>query len=85
MEGEEASLFALTDGEKFSLTLAPAQDHKAVYEGDKGPNTGGMGAYAPAPLMTPGAGQGSAKRIIRPVLDEMRRLGCPFSEYFTAA
>ena len=77
MEGEEASLFALTDGEKF-LTLAPAQDHKAVYEGDKGPNTGGMGAYAPAPLMTPARVREAQERIIRPVLDEMRRLGCPF-------
>ena len=77
MEGEEASLFALTDGEKF-LTLAPAQDHKAVHEGDKGPNTGGMGAYAPAPLMTPARVREVQERIIRPVLDEMRRLGCPF-------
>jgi len=77
MEGEEASLFALTDGEKF-LTLAPAQDHKAVYEGDKGPNTGGMGAYAPAPLMTPARVREAQEGIIRPVLDEMRRLGCPF-------
>ena len=77
MEGEEASLFALTDGEQF-LTLAPAQDHKAVYEGDEGPNTGGMGAYAPAPVMTPARVREAQERIIRPVLSEMRRLGCPF-------
>ena len=77
MEGEEVSLFALTDGEQF-LTLAPAQDHKAVFEGDKGPNTGGMGAYAPAPVMTPARVREAQERIIRPVLSEMRRLGCPF-------
>ena len=77
MEGEEASLFAVTDGEKF-IILAPAQDHKAVYEGDRGPNTGGMGAYAPAPVMTPARVEEAQERIIRPVLEEMRRLGCPF-------
>ena len=77
MEGEEASLFAVTDGERF-LTLAPAQDHKAVYDGDQGPNTGGMGAYAPAPVMTPALVREAEERVIRPVLDEMRRLGCPF-------
>ena len=52
MTGEEASLFAICDGEHF-ITLTPAQDHKPIYDGDKGPNTGGMGAYAPAPVMTP--------------------------------
>ncbi len=77
MEGEEASLFAITDGEKF-LTLAPAQDHKAIYEGDKGPNTGGMGAYAPAPVMTPARVREAEEHIIRPALEAMRRLGCPF-------
>ncbi len=77
MEGEEASLFAIADGHQF-VTLVPAQDHKAIYEGDKGPNTGGMGAYAPAPVMPPELVQEAQERIIRPVLDEMRRLGCPF-------
>ena len=52
LEGEEASLFALVDG-KTAVPLASAQDHKRVGEGDTGPNTGGMGAYAPAPVLTP--------------------------------
>ncbi|MBL7074958.1 phosphoribosylamine--glycine ligase [candidate division KSB1 bacterium] len=52
LEGEEASVFALTDGQDF-INLAPAQDHKPIFDGDKGPNTGGMGAYAPAPLVHP--------------------------------
>lgn len=77
MEGEEASLFALTDGQAF-VTLVTAQDHKAIYEGDKGPNTGGMGAYSPAPVMTPELIRTAEEHIIRPVLEEMRRLGCPF-------
>ncbi|MDD4205537.1 MAG: phosphoribosylamine--glycine ligase, partial [Candidatus Delongbacteria bacterium] len=52
LTGEEASVFAVSDG-KFYKILAPAQDHKAVFDGDKGPNTGGMGSYAPAPVITP--------------------------------
>ena len=52
LEGEEASFFALVDGET-ALPLATAQDHKRAYDGDQGPNTGGMGAYSPAPIMTP--------------------------------
>lgn len=77
MEGEEASLFAIADGKDFAL-LVPAQDHKAIYEGDKGPNTGGMGAYAPAPVITPARIEEAEERIVRPVLDEMYRLGSPF-------
>lgn len=77
MAGEEASLFALCDGEHF-ITLPPAQDHKAIYEGDQGPNTGGMGAYAPAPAMTPALVREAEERVIRPVLAEMRRLGTPY-------
>jgi len=77
MQGEEVSLFALCDGEHF-VTLVPAQDHKAIYEGDKGPNTGGMGAYAPTPALVAEHIQDAAQKIIQPVLDEMRRLGCPF-------
>jgi phosphoribosylamine--glycine ligase len=77
MTGEEASLFALSDGEDF-LTLVPAQDHKAIGEGDVGPNTGGMGAYAPAPVMTPDLIAEAEDRVVRPVLAEMRRLGTPF-------
>ena len=52
LTGEEASFFALVDGET-ALPLATAQDHKRAYDGDQGPNTGGMGAYSPAPIMTP--------------------------------
>jgi len=77
MEGEEASLFALTDGAEYVL-LVTAQDHKAIYDGDKGPNTGGMGAYSPAPVMTPELIQQAEEQVIRPVLDEMRNRGCPF-------
>jgi len=77
MEGEEVSLFALCDGEHYQL-LAPAQDHKAIGEGDTGPNTGGMGAYTPTPAMTPGLVAQAEERIIRPVLAEMRKRDCPF-------
>ena len=77
MVGEEASLFALCDGEHY-VTLVPAQDHKAIYEGDEGPNTGGMGAYAPAPVMTTELVQEAEQQIIQPVLDEMRRMGIPY-------
>ena len=77
MAGEEASLFAICDGEHF-ITLPPAQDHKAIYEGDQGPNTGGMGAYAPAPAMTPAVVREAEERVIRPVLAAMRQLGTPY-------
>jgi phosphoribosylamine--glycine ligase len=77
MDGDEASLFAITDGQAF-ITMVPAQDHKAIFEGDKGPNTGGMGAYAPAPIMTPELVQLAEDTIIRPVLDELRARGAPF-------
>ena len=77
LEGEEASVFAITDGDDF-LTLVTAQDHKAIGEGDLGPNTGGMGAYAPAPVMTPELVRDAEDQVIRPVLAEMRRLGTPY-------
>lgn len=77
MEGEEASFFALCDGET-ALPLATAQDHKRVFDGDKGPNTGGMGAYSPAPVMTPKVIQTVMSRIIGPTLAEMKKLGFPF-------
>ena len=78
MQGEEVSLFALCDGSHF-LTLVPAQDHKAVFDGDKGPNTGGMGAYAPAPALTPALLREAEEHIIAPVLAEMQRMGSPFT------
>jgi phosphoribosylamine--glycine ligase len=77
MEGEEASLFVLTDGEAF-VVLPTAQDHKRVGDGDTGPNTGGMGAYAPAPLMTRELLDETARLIIKPTLDGMRREGMPY-------
>jgi phosphoribosylamine---glycine ligase len=77
MTGEEASFFAITDGTDF-VTLVTAQDHKAAYDHDKGPNTGGMGAYAPAPVMTPELIQSAQDRVVVPVLREMRARGCPF-------
>ncbi len=77
MEGEEVSLLAVADGRDF-VSLIPAQDHKPIYEGDKGPNTGGMGAYAPAPIADAAAMDQVERTVIRPVLDEMQRLGYPF-------
>jgi phosphoribosylamine--glycine ligase len=71
MRGEEASVFALTDGENYVL-LPPAQDHKRIGEGDTGPNTGGMGAYAPAPVVTPKILQQTCRRIIEPTLAGMQ-------------
>ena len=78
MTGEEASFFVLCDGET-ALPIGTAQDHKRIGEGDTGPNTGGMGAYSPAPVMT-GAVTGRAlDEIVRPVLAEMARRGTPYS------
>ena len=75
MHGEEASLLAFTDG----ITVVPmvaAQDHKRIYDGDKGPNTGGMGAYAPAPVLTPELLQQVRRDILQPVVDGLRQEGC---------
>jgi phosphoribosylamine--glycine ligase len=78
MSGEELSLFALTDGERF-LTMLPAQDHKRLFAGDAGPNTGGMGAYAPVAIGTPALVRDAASRVIEPTLAAMRERGCAFS------
>ena len=77
MEGEEASFFVLCDGEEV-LPLGTAQDHKRVGEGDTGPNTGGMGAYSPAPVMTDAVTQTALDQIVRPTMAEMARRGTPF-------
>ena len=77
MEGEEASFFVLSDG-KSVLPMGTAQDHKRVGEGDTGPNTGGMGAYSPAPVMTPQVVQKTLDEIVQPTVDEMARRGTPF-------
>src|ERR1700742_4153620 len=77
MEGEEASFFALCDGEH-ALPLATAQDHKRAFDGDKGPNTGGMGAYSPAPVMTEGVSARVMDEMIRPTLRAMAAMGSPY-------
>ena len=77
LAGEEASVFAVCDGRDF-IVLAPAQDHKRVGDGDTGKNTGGMGAYAPAPLVTDKILDRVCETIIRPVVDGMASEGMPF-------
>ncbi|WP_417600466.1 phosphoribosylamine--glycine ligase [Pararhodobacter oceanensis] len=77
MEGEEASFFVLVDGET-CLAVGSAQDHKRVGEGDTGPNTGGMGAYSPAPVLTDAIAQQALDGIVRPCVAEMARRGMPF-------
>jgi len=78
MEGEELSLFAITDGSTF-LPMLPAQDHKRLREGDAGPNTGGMGAYAPVAIGSDDIIETSCSRIIGPTLDALREHGRPFT------
>ena len=77
MEGEEASFFALCDGEH-ALPLATAQDHKRAFDGDTGPNTGGMGAYSPAPVMTDGMNARVMNEMIMPTLRAMKAMGTPY-------
>jgi phosphoribosylamine--glycine ligase len=77
LEGEEASFFALCDGEHV-LPLASAQDHKRVGDGDQGPNTGGMGAYSPAPVMTPEITKRVVEEIVTPTIRAMKAMGSPF-------
>jgi phosphoribosylamine---glycine ligase len=78
LEGEETSLFALVDGET-AVPLASAQDHKRVGEGDTGPNTGGMGAYAPAPVLTPELQSRAMDEIVLPTARALAAAGTPFS------
>ncbi|MFN3279475.1 MAG: phosphoribosylamine--glycine ligase [Paracoccus hibiscisoli] len=77
MDGEEASFFILSDGTD-CLAIGTAQDHKRVGDGDTGPNTGGMGAYSPAPVLTPAIQDQVMDRIVRPTIAEMVRRGTPF-------
>src|SRR5690606_28204681 len=77
LDGEEASFFCLCDGVN-ALALASAQDHKRVGDGDTGPNTGGMGAYSPAPVMTPDMVERTMKEIIEPTIRGMAADGHPF-------
>jgi len=78
LEGEEASLFALVDGET-AVPLASAQDHKRVGEGDTGPNTGGMGAYSPAPVLTPELQDRAMREIVLPTARALAAAGTPFN------
>ena len=77
MDGEEASLFVLVDGEEV-LSIGTAQDHKRVGEGDTGPNTGGMGAYSPAPVLSAHIEAKAMDEIVKPTMAEMARRGTPF-------
>ena len=77
MEGEEASFFVLCDGTDV-LPMGTAQDHKRVGDGDTGPNTGGMGAYSPAPVLTDAIAQTALDQIIKPCMDEMTKRGMPY-------
>jgi phosphoribosylamine--glycine ligase len=78
LEGEEVSFFALADGAAV-LPLAAAQDHKTIFDGDRGPNTGGMGAYSPAPVFDPAMQERVMAEIVRPVIAAMAKEGAPFA------
>jgi phosphoribosylamine--glycine ligase len=78
LQGEELSILAITDGKDF-LLLPSSQDHKAIYDGDVGPNTGGMGAYAPAPLADDTMIEQISTAIIQPAIDAMRSEGIPYT------
>lgn len=77
LEGEEASVFVLTDGKDFAI-LSPAQDHKRILDGDQGNNTGGMGAYAPAPVVTAELTEEVVKEVVIPTLEGMRKIGSSY-------
>jgi phosphoribosylamine--glycine ligase len=83
MAGEEASFIVLADG-RHMLALATSQDHKRIFDGDTGPNTGGMGAYSPAPVVTPNVHAKVMHEIVHPTLDGMARDGVPFTGFLYA-
>ena len=77
LEGEELSLLAVCDGER-AVPLAPAQDYKRIFDGDEGPNTGGMGSYSPVPGVDAERAEELAAQVHQPIVDELRRRGTPF-------
>ncbi|HEX6242857.1 MAG TPA: phosphoribosylamine--glycine ligase, partial [Polyangiales bacterium] len=77
LRGQEVSYHVVCDGERY-VALAPAQDHKRVGDGDTGPNTGGMGAYSPPPVVTPEVEQKILTRVVEPTLAAMQKRGTPF-------
>ncbi|UUO23314.1 phosphoribosylamine--glycine ligase [Colwellia sp. M166] len=83
LEGEEASFIVMVDG-KNVLAFATSQDHKRAYDGDQGPNTGGMGAYSPAPVVTPEIHQRAMKEVIMPTVEGMAREGAPYTGFLYA-
>lgn len=83
LHGEEASFICMIDGDNI-LPMATSQDHKRIFEGDKGANTGGMGAYSPAPVVTADVHDKVMSRVIRPVVDEMKRRGTPYKGFLYA-
>ncbi|OPH39094.1 Phosphoribosylamine--glycine ligase [Moraxella lacunata] len=83
LAGEEASFICMIDGNNI-LPMATSQDHKRIFEGDKGANTGGMGAYSPAPVVTADVHNKVIERVIRPVVDEMKVNGTPYKGFLYA-
>ncbi len=83
LEGEEASFIVMVDG-KHVLPLASSQDHKRLQDGDKGPNTGGMGAYSPAPVLTPAIHARVMREVIQPVIHGMEKEGTPYTGFLYA-
>ena len=77
MVGEEASLLAFVDG-KTIVPMISAQDHKRIFDNDEGPNTGGMGAYAPAPVVTPEIRKEVEEKILKPVVDGLKQEGITY-------
>jgi phosphoribosylamine--glycine ligase len=83
LEGEEASFIVMVDGTNV-LAFATSQDHKRAYNGDEGPNTGGMGAYSPAPVVTPEIHQRAMNEVIMPTVEGMAREGAPYTGFLYA-
>jgi phosphoribosylamine--glycine ligase len=83
LAGVEASLIAVSDGKSVRL-MASSQDHKRIFDNDEGPNTGGMGAYSPAPMVTPEMEKAAEKKIFQPVIDALREDGHPFVGFLYA-